>query len=114
MWQNVLNRFRKKPEPEKSVLEQQKEIIDLAEQFDRLTSFPAWLKALRFMGEEVNSMLIEATKLESTPDLMMYEVIRWNAKRQILDNLQGYINSTLAERDRIVEEIREQYEQHTD
>jgi hypothetical protein len=98
---------RRLREPDKSIFDQQKEVIDAAEEFDRLTAFPAWIKALRYMAEEVNGTLVEATKHEGDPSIMMWEVVRWNAKRQLLDNLQGMIQSTLAERDRIVEEYKE-------
>jgi hypothetical protein len=94
-------------EPEKSVFEQQKEIIDRAERFDRLTRDPAWLEVLAFLAQRVNGTLIEATSHKYDTAKMMWEVVRWDSKRELLDDLQAHVNSTLEERDRIVSDIKE-------
>jgi hypothetical protein len=98
---------RQTAEPDKSVFEQQKEIIDEAEQFDRLTRDPAWLKALEYMADQVNSSLIEATTHKEDPAKMMWQVVRWDAKRELLDDLQARVSQPMAERDRIVQELKE-------
>lgn len=107
--ESILERFKKKPAPpvEKSVFEQQKEIIDEAEEFDRLAALPAWSKALRRLAARVNNSIIEATEHKEDPAKMMWMVVRWDAQREMLDDLQAYINSIINERDRIVAEIKE-------
>lgn len=99
--------LRREAPAEKTIWEQQKEVIDLAEEFDRLTALPAWEKALRFMAEGVNGNLVEATKYKKNPRLMAVYVTRWDARREALDDLVGWINNTLTERDRIVEDYKE-------
>jgi hypothetical protein len=104
----LLNRLlRKKVEPEKPLLEQLKEQIDLAEEFDRLQAFPAWEKVLRYMGTEVNSELTEATRYKYDPVKQQVHVIGWNAKRELLDKTLAFMESAQNERDRIIEEYRE-------
>lgn len=104
----LLNRLlRKKPEPEKSLIEQLKEQIDLAEQFDTLQALPGWEKVLRFMGAQVNSTLAEATQAEYDPAKQAIFVNQWNAKRELLDKTIAYMESAQNERDRIVEEYKE-------
>ena len=113
MWEGIrqIKRYFERP-PEKSIFEQQKEVIDAAEEWDRLTTFPAWTKALRFMAEEVNATLVESTKHVGDPAKMMWLVNEWNAKRQLLDNLQAQIESDMRERDRIVAEYKEIQREH--
>ena len=53
---------RKKVEPEKPTLEQLKDQIELAEQFDKLQGLPIWQKILEHMALEVNGELTESTK----------------------------------------------------
>ena len=115
MWEGIrrVKRFFEPPQ-EKSVFEQQKEVIDAAAEWDTLTAFPAWTKALRHLAEEVNATLIEATKHEANPAEMMWHVVRWNAKRQLLDNLQAQIESDMRERDRIIAEYKEIEREHAE
>jgi hypothetical protein len=94
-------------EQKQSLFEEQKKIIDEAEEFDRLSKTPAWTTLLTYLAEQVNATLVESTKYEGDPSRMMWEVTRWNAKRQLLDDLQARVNSTLEERDRLVAEIKE-------
>lgn len=98
---------RKPLEPEKPLLEQLKEQIDLAQEFDTLQSLPAWEKILRYVGAEVNSELMDATRNKLDPKIQAVYVTRWDAKREIVDKMLGYIESAQRERDRIVEEYRE-------
>lgn len=51
---------------------------------------------MRFGADDVNEAIEEATKTE-----MPRDVIRWNAKRELLDRIQNYIIDTRKERDRI-------------
>lgn len=95
------------PEPEKPTFEQMKEVIDLADEFDRLQAFPVWEKILRRLGTEVNGELVEATKFKYEPQRQSVHTIRWDAKREFLDNTLGWIEATQRERDRIIEEYRE-------
>src|SRR5215472_96047 len=108
-WNELLRDIRKltTPEPETSTFEQQKEVIEAADEFDRLMSLPGYLRLMKYMAEEVNGTLADATKHESNQRRMTWEVVRWNAKRQLLDNVQGMIEATLRERDRIVAEYKE-------
>lgn len=90
--------------------EQEKEILELAALFDRLTKEPGWEKALLFMAKDVNNQLYEATnkKYERDHRLMLCDM--WQAKRELLDGVQGYIDSILKSRDDILSQIRQQAE----
>ncbi len=99
--------LRHKREPEKPLLEQLKEQIDLAEEFDTLQSLSGWEKVARFMAAEVNATLVEATRAELDPARQAILVNQWNAKRQLLDKTIGYMESAQNERDRIVDEYKE-------
>lgn len=100
-------RAQQPPAPEKATYEQMQEVIDLAEEFDKLQHLPVWEKILRRQGAEVNSELVEATKYKYEPVRQTAHTVRWDAKREMLDNLLGWMESTQAERDRIIEEFRE-------
>jgi hypothetical protein len=105
---HLLNRILKlKREPEKPLLEQLKEQIDLAQEFDTLQALPGWEKVLRYMGAEVNATLLEATRSEHDPAKQAIFVNQWNAKRALLDKTIAYMESAQNERDRIVEEYKE-------
>lgn len=97
---------RPEPQQEKPTIEQMKEVIDLAEEFDRLQVLPVWEKLVRHMGGEVQGELLEATKFKYEPTRQTAHTIRWDAKRELLDSLLGWIESTQAERTRIVDEFR--------
>jgi hypothetical protein len=99
---------------EKPTLEQMKEVIDLADEFDKLQHLPVWEKILKHLGAEVNSELIEATKFRYEPVRQTAHTVRWDAKRELLDGMLGWIESTQNERERIIEEFREMRNgQHT-
>ncbi len=83
-----------------------KEVIDQAEEFDKLQVLPVWEKILRRLGSEVNGELIEATKFKYEPVRQTAHTVRWDAKRELLDNLLGWMESTQAERERIIEEFK--------
>lgn len=84
-----------------------KDVIDQAEEFDRLQAQPVWEKVLRRMGNEVNGELVEATKYKYEPVRQTAHTVRWDAKRELLDNLLGWMESMQRERDRILEDFKE-------
>lgn len=51
------------------------------------------------MAELVNDAIVEAAKTEMAAD-----VIRWNARRSMLDNIEAWIQATRKERDRLNDE----------
>lgn len=97
----------KPPQPEKPTFEQMKEVIELAEEFDRLQRLPVWEKVLRFLGAEVNSALIEQSKCLFDADQGRVRHLIWNSKRGLLDDLLAWIDSTQNERDRIIKDFKE-------
>lgn len=99
-----------KPEApaEKQSLEEQKEILELAVLYDRLVKEPGWEKALKVAAQEVNSEIVEATRMKYEPDRQRVHVIRWDAKRELLDNLTGYIEGILKSRDEILSQHLEE------
>ena len=95
----------KKPDPTPS--EEEQNIIDLARQFDTLVKVPGWLRVLEFGAERVNRELSDAatTKPEQFR-LKTNRVVRWDAQRELLDAMQAHVDTTMAERDRILENRR--------
>lgn len=94
-------------ETEKPTLEQMKDVIELAGEFDKLQALPVWEKILRFMGREVNMALLAQAKCEFDPEQGRVRHLIWNSKRGLLDDLQAWIESTQNERDRIGKEFKE-------
>jgi hypothetical protein len=90
-----------------TVLEQQKEVIDRAERFDRLQAFPGWEEAIRHMGEYVQDAVREQADCMDNAEKGRNWHLIWTGRRQVLDNLLGWMESTQGERDRIVEEMKE-------
>ena len=90
------------PQRELTITEEQQKILEKADKFDRLISEAGWEEVLEFMAERVNDAIILASQSEDSRD-----VIRWNAKRSMLDDALAYIRDTRAERDRIREMQRE-------
>jgi hypothetical protein len=97
----------KPPEPEKPTYEQMKDVIDLAEMFDKLQGTPVWEKILRFLGSEVNSALLDQSKCLFDAEQGRVRHLIWNSKRGLLDDMLGWIESTQRERDRIMGEFKE-------
>lgn len=91
---------------DKPTYEQMKDVIELAEEFDRLQLLPVWEKVIRHLGMEVQGELIEATKFKYEPVRQTAHTVRWDAKRELVDSLLAWIDSTQAERTRITEEFR--------
>lgn len=58
-----------------------------------------WHDILKYAAEDVNAAIVEATKTE-----MPRDIIRWNAKREMLDRIESYILETRKERSRIEDE----------
>jgi hypothetical protein len=97
----------KPPLPDdRPTVEQMRDVIDLADMFDKLQALAVWEKIVRQMGMEVNAELIEATKYKYEPVRQTAHTTRWDAKRELLDNLLGWIESTQAERARIIEDFK--------
>lgn len=95
------------PEPEKPTYEQMKEIIDLAEMFDRLQQLPVWEKVLSRVALAMNAELVEAANKKYDREARMMHADMYHAKREILDDLQGWMEATQRERDRITQEFKE-------
>lgn len=111
-WSMIRERLKPRtPDPERSTPEQMKEVIDLAEEFDRLQGLPIWERILRQMAMEVQAELIEATKFKYEPNRQTAHTVRWDAKRELLDNLIHWIDSTQNERQRIVDEFKKESEE---
>jgi hypothetical protein len=91
-------------------LEQEKEILELAVFFDRLTNEPGWEKALLYMAKDVNNQLYEATNKKYEREIRLMLCDMWQAKRELLDGLQGYIDSILKSRDDILGQVKAQSE----
>ena len=97
------------PEPEKPTYEQMKEVIDLAEMFDALQRLPVWEKVLSRMAFAMNAELVEAANKKYDREARMMHVDMYHAKREILDDLQGWMEATQMERDRIMVEFKEKH-----
>lgn len=91
------------PKPD---LEQMKEVIDAAKEFDSLVVMPGWEKALKYCVAEVNSEVAEATKYKYEPVRQAVHVTRWDAKRELLDGMLGYISKIQRDRDDIIEQVK--------
>jgi len=93
----------RKPEPEQPTLEQLKQVIEQAERFDKLQALPVWEDILRFLLGQINTAAEEQAKCIYDPEQGRIRHLIWNSKRQIVDDMQGWIESTQVERDRIIE-----------
>lgn len=110
-WRRIFPRLKPTvPEAEQPTFEQMKEIMDLAGEFDKLQGLPVWEKIIRQLGIEVQGELIEATKFKYEPVRQVTHTVRWDAKRELLDGLLGWIDATQNERDRIIREYKESRE----
>jgi hypothetical protein len=104
---------RTKPQADQAqttTVEQMKEVVDLASEFDRLQGLPVWEKIIVHMGTVVQGELVEATKYRYEPTRQVTHTVRWDAKRELLDNVLGWIEATQRERDRIIAEFKESKE----
>ena len=95
------------PEPEKPTYEQMKEVIELAEMFDKLQQQAVWERILRFLGAQVNTALLDQSKCLFDAEQGRVRHLIWNSKRGLLDDMLAWIESTQAERDRIMGEYKE-------
>jgi hypothetical protein len=94
------------PAPEKATWEQMKDVVDQAEEFDRLQALPVWEKILGRLALGMNAELVEASNKKYDRELRMMHCDMYHAKREALDDLQGWIEATQRERDRIIEEFK--------
>ena len=60
------------------------------------------------MASEVNSEIAAAAEKKYEPEMQQVHVIRWDAKRELLDNTIGYIEGMLKSRDEIIEQYKEE------
>ena len=100
-------RFRKTPEEPKATLEQLKEQIDLAEEYDRLVAQPGWEKILTVAVDNMNGELFEGRKHWQDPAKQTHHVTRYYAKQDLISAIEGHIVSVQNTRDSIVEEFKE-------
>lgn len=105
-WATNLFRNETTTSAPKPSIEQMKEVIDAAQDFDKLVVMPGWERACKFMVGEVNSEIAEATQYKYETSRQAVHVTRWDAKRELLDGLYGYINSMQRSRDEIVSQYR--------
>jgi len=93
--------------------EEMKDIIDAASDFDKLVVMPGFERACKHLVAGVNQEISEATQYKYEPDRQRVHVIRWDSKREQLDDLMGYISSIQRSRDQIVEQYRENMNEHS-
>ena len=85
--------------------EEQAAILERASRFEALQAQPGFSELMEFLAERVNDAILEAATTEVAQwDLKTYHVIRWDAKREILDSARNYIDETLRLRDEIKKE----------
>lgn len=90
---------------EQTILEEQNRIIELAGKFDALVVASGWNTIVEHLSDHVNNSIAEAATADPlNPQQQTLHVLRWNAKRELLDSALNYINETRKERDRILEE----------
>lgn len=85
-------------------------MIEKAEMFDRLVREPGWEDALRYMANMVQVEIASATQHQFEAELCRVYCMRWNAKRDLLDGVVGYIESIQRSRDEIVDQFRKEKE----
>lgn len=101
--------IRKKTVTDTGTPTTQKEISDLldkADRFDKLMLQPGWEDICRFMVNEVQAQITEAAHFPYEPEKQRVMVLRWDAKRAIVDDVMAYINDTCNERDRLVNQFK--------
>jgi len=91
---------------EKPTVQQMQELIEEAEDYDRLTNMKGWARIVQSMVEEINGEIAKATAQKMCPDIMVVYVQYWNAKRELLDNALGRIADIRKQRDEIVEQFK--------
>lgn len=86
--------------------EEMKEVIDAALDFDKIVAMPGFERACKFLVAEVNREIAEATQYKYEPDRQRVHVIRWDAKRELVDGMMGFITSMQRSRDEIVSQLK--------
>jgi hypothetical protein len=81
-------------------------VIDSAEEFDKLVGLPGWEKACKYLVRDVQDTISEATQYKYEDAKMKLMVVRWDAKRELVDGLMAYIGDMQKERDRLIETYR--------
>lgn len=73
---------------------------------------PGYDLLIDLIVNRVNDEILEATKHEEEPEKQRIHVIRWNAMRTLVDDIQNDISQTRQERDRILSMRREEEEEN--
>ena len=93
-----------------TALEEEERILAQALRFDELSRLPAWKEVLEHAIDRVNSEIIRATEqprddyFVDWPEIQRIHIIRWNAMRELVDHVRGYVDGAIAERDRLLKE----------
>jgi hypothetical protein len=101
---NELGKKWKLNSQDPSIEDQYREVSSLASQFEQLQRMPGWEKLLKFLVNEVNGELLEAANKKYDREGRLMHCDMWHAKREFLDAAIAYMDSTIAERDRLVKE----------
>jgi len=99
---------------QRSSEEDMKQVIDLAAVFDDIVKRPGYEKLMEFFAKEVNTEITDATMYKFEPARQQVHVIRWDAKRELLDAALAYVSSIQRSRDEIVEQVKKSREQLQD
>lgn len=105
---NLYNRVRgatTSTAPKRS-LEDMKDVIDAAEDFDKLVVMPGFERVCKHLVASVNAEISEATQYKYEPERQRVHVIRWDAKRELVDSMMSYVDSMQRTRDEVVEQYR--------
>ena len=95
-------RFSRTNSSQPSPQEEQDQILARASRFERLQAEPGFTELMEFLAERVNDAIIDAATTQVAEwDLKTYHVIRWDAKREMLDSARNYVEETLRLRDEI-------------
>ena len=102
-WWTHFSRSKAQPSPQ----EEQEQILKRGERFERLTAEPGFSEIMDFLAEHVNNAILDAaTSPVDNPYLKTVHVMRWDAKRELLDAARNYVEETLRLKADIVKEMR--------
>lgn len=107
LWKSIRSVFTPQQSPE----EENQKCIVLAERLDKVVAQPGWENILEHMAERVNRTISEAATTDVTnPYHQTIHVIRWNAQRELLDEVLNFVQATRKQRDEIQSLKREEEE----
>src|SRR5271157_2902096 len=101
MINSFLERFKRTSTPKETEREEREKILALASEFDDLLSSPGWKKVVAYGANRVNDAIVAATANPHEPEIQRVSVIRWDAKRELLDSMLNYILDTHKQREDI-------------